>query len=78
MSSLVLLYGCDLDCDLQRAYLWGWEQLGQDKVGVGKTHPWWVTSAPSETPPAAVGGKGKERVPHRRLSLWCGQWCVEL
>lgn len=57
--SLVLLYGCDLDCDPKWPTYGGGKQLGQDKVGVGKTHPLWVASAPSETPPCSCGRKGE-------------------
>lgn len=36
--SLVLLYGCDLDCDPQRAYLWGWEAV-RTRQGRGGENP---------------------------------------
>lgn len=59
----VLLPGCDL----KTAYFWGWEEAGSRQgKEVGKTHPQWVTSAPSKSSPAAAGRgrKGKRSSPH--------------
>lgn len=36
--SLILFYGCDLECDPHRAYLWGWEEVGT-RQGMGGENP---------------------------------------